>query len=49
MVFVASSNHREVFLPADVLDAFPALIRLPQDANLVFRRIPFPFHRLVLS
>jgi len=24
-------------------------IRLPQYANLVFRRIPFAFHRLVLS
>ena len=28
---------------------FVATVRLPQDANLVFRRIPFAFHRLVLS
>ncbi len=35
---------RHVFLPANFLDAFFTTIRLSQNANLVFRRIPFTFH-----
>ena len=43
------THLRDVLLPAEILDAFFTTIRRPQDANLVFRRIPFAFHRLVLS
>jgi hypothetical protein len=42
-----SVRHR--FLTADLLDASFTIIRFPQDADLVFRRIPFAFHCLVLS
>jgi hypothetical protein len=43
------AHLRDVRLLTEVLDAFFTAIRLAQYPNLVFRRIPFAFHRLVLS
>ncbi|HTI99385.1 MAG TPA: ATP-binding cassette domain-containing protein, partial [Dongiaceae bacterium] len=40
---------REVRLLADRLDAAFTPVRFPQNPDLVFRRISFAFHRLVLS
>jgi len=48
-MFETEAHFRDVLFLADILDAFLAPIRLPQDGDLVFRGIPFVFHRLVLS
>ena len=37
------AHLREVVFPTDFKDRF-ARVRLPQDANLLFGRIPFAFH-----
>ncbi len=47
-MFETEAHFRDVLFLADIPDAFLALIRLPQDADLVFRGIPFVFHPLVL-
>jgi hypothetical protein len=38
----------DILFPADLTRTL-ASVHFPQDADLVFRRIPFAFHRLVLS
>ena len=43
------AHFRNVRLLAEVLDAFFTTLCFPKNANLVFRRISFAFHRLVLS
>jgi len=48
-MFETEAHFRDVLFLADILDAFLAPIRLPQDADLVFRGIPFVYHCLVLS
>jgi hypothetical protein len=43
------ANLRDVVFLTDRLNALQSPVRLAQDADLIFRRIPLSLHRLVLS